>query len=60
MSGQQRHDAYTIVTNRIIELLEAGCVPWQQPLHNGQAPMNLPSKKPYRDINLLLLNALGY
>lgn len=60
MSEQQRQDVYTIVTNRIIELLEAGCVPWQQPWLNGQAPMNLLSKNPYRGINLLLLNALGY
>lgn len=60
MSEQQRQDVYTIVTNRIIELLEAGCVPWQQPWQSGQPPMNLLSKNPYRGINLLLLNALGY
>lgn len=60
MSEQQRHDVYTIVTNRIIELLEAGCVPWHQPWQSEKPPMNLMSKNPYRGINLLLLNALGY
>lgn len=53
-------DVYEIVTNRIIELLEAGTVPWQQPWTEAGVPMNLISKRPYRGINLWLLLSLNY
>lgn len=52
---------YQVVTDRIISLLEKGTVPWHQPWHSSnQAPQNLVSRKPYRGINIFLLNALGY
>jgi len=54
-------DVYQIVTNRIIELLEAGVVPWHKPWAAGaEEPMNLVSKKPYRGVNVWLLAASGY
>jgi antirestriction protein ArdC len=53
-------DVYEIVTNRIIELLEAGTVPWQKPWTESGVPMNLMSKRPYRSINLWLLLSLNY
>ena len=53
-------DVYSIVTNRIIELLEAGTVPWHKPWIEAGLPQNLISKRPYRGINLLLLNSLDY
>jgi antirestriction protein ArdC len=53
-------DVYQLVTDRIIELLEAGTVPWQKPWNDVGAPMNLMSKRPYRGINLWLLLALPY
>lgn len=53
-------DVYEIVTNRIIELLEASTVPWQQPWTEAGVPMNLISKRPYRGINLWLLLSLNY
>lgn len=53
-------DVYEMVTNRIIELLEAGTVPWQQPWSDSGVPMNLISKRPYRGINLWLLLSLNY
>lgn len=46
---------YEIVTDRIIQALEAGVVPWHQPWKVGQA-MNLVSKKPYRGVNPLILS----
>ncbi|MDP4103352.1 MAG: zincin-like metallopeptidase domain-containing protein [Bacillota bacterium] len=49
-----------MVTNRIIELLEAGTVPWQKPWADDGVPMNLISKRPYRGINLWLLLSLNY
>jgi antirestriction protein ArdC len=53
-------DVYELVTNRIIELLEAGTVPWQQPWANAGLPMNLMSKRAYRGVNLWLLLSLNY
>jgi len=65
MNEQQettRSDVYQIVTDRVIELLEAGKVPWHKPWAGteAQAPRNLVSKKPYRGINVWLLGAAGY
>jgi antirestriction protein ArdC len=50
---------YQAVTDRIVRLLESGVVPWQKSW-TVQCPRNLVSGKPYRGINLLLLNSLGY
>ena len=53
-------DVYEMVTTRIIELLEAGTVPWQKPWTDAGVPMNFISKRPYRGINLWLLLSLNY
>src|SRR5450631_855681 len=53
-------DVYEMVTNRIIDLLEAGTVPWQKPWTDAGVPINLISKRPYRGINLWLLLSLNY
>lgn len=52
-------DVYQIVTDLIIALLEQGIIPWQRPWNAGM-PMNLLSKRQYRDINLWLLLSLNY
>lgn len=55
------NNVYEIITNQIIEMLEAGVVPWHKPW-NGEdnAPKNLKTKKTYRGINpfILWLNRL--
>lgn len=53
-------DVYALVTNKIIEFLEAGTIPWRKPWHDAGIPRNLISKRPYRGINVVLLNALPY
>lgn len=54
-------DVYSIVTDRIIDLLGKGVVPWHQPWKGGDgAPANLVSKKPYRGVNVFLLNSVAY
>ncbi|MCX6350638.1 MAG: zincin-like metallopeptidase domain-containing protein [Bacteroidetes bacterium] len=53
-------DVYQTVTDRIIEELERGKVPWQQPWIGGVPPQNLISGKWYRGINSMLLNSLNY
>ncbi len=50
-------DVYAIVTEKIINLLEQGVVPWRRPWTGGGLPRNVVSKKPYRGINHFLLSA---
>lgn len=59
-SPKPKIDVYEIVTNRIIELLDQGTIPWQKPWTEAGIPMNLLSKRPYRGINLWLLLSLNY
>ncbi|MED0665605.1 zincin-like metallopeptidase domain-containing protein [Bacillus badius] len=51
---------YDIVTNKIIEKLEKGVVPWRRPWINGGAAVNWKTQKPYRGINTFLLEAGEY
>lgn len=53
---------YQIITDRVIELLERGVIPWKMPwsTRNDSAPRNLVSGKQYRGLNLLVLNSLGF
>jgi antirestriction protein ArdC len=60
IKNQAPLDVYTIVTNRIIELLEKGVIPWQQPWTEAGIPKNLITGKNYRGINVWLLNSLNY
>ncbi len=53
-------NVYEIVTNKIIELLEEGTVPWQRPWKSKEGARNLVSGKPYRGINQILLNCSEY
>lgn len=59
--NQKEHiDVYAMVTNRIIELLEQGTIPWQQPWTDSGQPRNLITKRPYKGVNILLLNSLSF
>ncbi len=53
-------DIYAIVTEKIINLLEGGVVPWRRPWTSTGLPRNLASKKPYRGVNFFLLSASKY
>ena len=55
-----RRDVYAIVTDRIVELLQRGVVPWRQPWANVGKPKNLASGKEYRGINTFILSAANY
>jgi antirestriction protein ArdC len=50
-------DVYAIVTEKIVNLLESGVVPWRRPWTSTGLPRNLITKKPYRGINHFLLSA---
>ena len=53
-------DIYAIVTDKIVNLLEQGVVPWRRPWTSAGLPRNLVSKKSYRGINHFLLSASKY
>jgi antirestriction protein ArdC len=60
-----RADAYQQVTDQVIAMLEAGTAPWHQPWNTETGlPRSLSTGKPYRGINLVLLQvsaiAAGY
>jgi antirestriction protein ArdC len=56
-----RRDVYQEVTDRIIQQMEKGVVPWRRPWSEaGGIPMNMVSGKRYRGINVWLLNSAGY
>jgi antirestriction protein ArdC len=51
---------YEIVTERILEKLEAGTVPWHKPWAGGGSPQNLVSGRGYRGVNIFLLGCQGF
>lgn len=58
-------DIYQDVTDRIIEALEAGTVPWLRPWRDGKSgsiaePHNAVTGRPYSGINALLLGLAPY
>jgi len=54
-------DTYQTITNRIMELLEGGTIPWRKPWAAAStAPKNLASGKPYQGINTILLGCTPY
>ena len=53
-------DVYAIVSEKIVNLLEQGVVPWRRPWTGGGLPRNVMSKKPYRGVNHFLLSASKY
>ncbi len=50
---------YEIVTEKIVQQLESGVIPWQKPWKT-ELPVNLVSGKAYRGINVFLLATQGY
>ena len=50
-------DIYQAITDRFVEQLKRGTVPWQKPWFGVQ---NIVSRKPYRGINALLLGSTDY
>lgn len=49
---------YEMITNKIIEKLEQGTVPWEMPFEKGIS-VNYVTQKPYRGINAWLLDGGG-
>ncbi|MBF0107368.1 MAG: DUF1738 domain-containing protein [Deltaproteobacteria bacterium] len=52
---------FDVINNTIFKKLESGVIPWKMPWHNSNKPAcNLISQKPYRGINYIILNMLGF
>ena len=52
---------YDLITERIVEKLQQGTIPWQKPWNSAAGlPRNLSSQKPYRGINVWMLGSAGY
>ncbi|QDU98602.1 ArdC family protein [Lignipirellula cremea] len=63
MAKGKTRDLYQEVTDRILELLDAGTVPWRNPIQRGGGqgwPKNLDSGKRYRGINVFLLASMAW
>lgn len=54
------HLAYQKITDRIIDCLSKGTVPWHQPWAGGQPARNYITKHQYSGINRITTNMLGY
>lgn len=54
-------NVYEIVTERILQQLEKGVVPWHKPwiYKSSNIPINYVTRKPYRGVNLFLLDKPG-
>jgi antirestriction protein ArdC len=57
-TGTAKADAYQIITDRILEKMESGQIPWQKPWHTFGAPRNYVSGHVYTGINAFLLHFL--
>ena len=55
-----RKSVYEIITERILEKLEQGTVPWHKPWAGGGCPQNLVSGKEYRGVNVWLLGSQDF
>src|SRR2546421_531235 len=58
-----RSDVYQIITDRIMDLLSKGTVPWHRPWSDAKTdgtPRNLKSGKAYRGVNVFMLNCAGF
>jgi antirestriction protein ArdC len=53
-------DVYSMVTDKILELLGQGHIPWKKPWQSTGGAKNLVSKKHYNGINQFLLNCSPY
>lgn len=57
----ERKDTYQIITDKLVEALDRGEIPWRQTWKGGEdgIPRSMSTGKPYRGINVFLLTVLG-
>ncbi len=57
---KSKKNVYEIITERIIEKMEQGFIPWHKPWGDAAAAKNLVSGKEYTGINTFLLGSAGF
>lgn len=59
--AKSNFDIYEHVTNQMVAALEQGIVPWHKPWKSlgGEVHRNLSSKRPYRGINIFILDTVA-
>jgi antirestriction protein ArdC len=56
MSAEGQDKIYTMITDKIMDALKNGTVPWRKPwTAGGWLPVSMSSRKPYRGVNIWLL-----
>lgn len=55
-----KKSVYEIITERILQELAAGVIPWKKPWKSTGMPRNLTTKKAYRGMNVFTLGMAGY
>ncbi len=55
-NGAAKADAYQIITDRILEKMAGGQIPWQKPWHALGAPRNYATQHVYTGVNAFLLH----
>lgn len=61
MTQQEKKSVYDIVTDKIIDNLEKGQIPWRKTWNGGDSlPQNLFTKRHYSGINILMLAYSGF
>lgn len=61
MSTKKKPDVYQLVTDRIVQALEAGTIPWHKTWSGGaECAQNYMTKRPYHGINAILTNLSPY
>ena len=59
-SKEEHVDVYQKVTNRILEMMSQGIIPWNKPWHGGlDGAISYTTRKPYSLLNQLLLGKEG-
>ena len=64
--SKNKPDVYQIITDKVLQALDEGTVPWRKPWRGGSAgqPKSLATRKPYSGVNVWLLTmsaqAAGY
>lgn len=59
MATTNKVDTYELVTNRILEQMEKGIVPWQKPWGGASGAISYVTRKPYSLLNQFLLGKEG-
>jgi antirestriction protein ArdC len=58
-TGAAKADAYQVITDRILEKMGTGQIPWQKPWHSLGSPRNYATQHVYTGINAFLLHFLS-